>query len=395
MNFSDRVVVAGTPQLALSVGVNTRNADYARGTNSNQLVFEYTVVEADADTDGIVAGQNGLALNGGAITSVYGAQAILTHTALAAQTGHKVDGSLTPGIDLTLGICDRTRQVRDKLVELVNANDSDVSNCSEVDPDNPNHLAALTGTLNLGDAGIATLKRGDFANLGGIGSLRLENNDLTALPAGVFEGLDDTLINLSLTFNDLQTIPAGVFDGLTGLVILNLSDNDLASLPPRIFEKLTGLTELYLSVNPGSARFVPTAKAGPEGGFDVASGGSVTLGVDGAENGFDDPWGDNVEYEWTPPAGTTVTYTDGTTANSPRPAFTVPATGEDVTHVFRLTATGRGRVLPPPPASMSGWRRVRRWNSWSSWGRRGWCPADGRSTRRASSSRSRCASTGR
>ena len=89
---------------------------------------------------------------------------------------------------------------------------------------------------------------------------------------------------------------------------------------------------------------MPTAKAGPEGGFDVASGGSVTLGVDGAENGFDDPWGDNVEYEWTPPAGTTVTYTDGTTANSPRPAFTVPATGEDVTHVFRLTATGRGGV---------------------------------------------------
>ena len=93
VNFSDRVVVAGTPQLALSVGVNTRNADYVRGTNSNQLVFEYTVVESDADTDGIVAGQNALALNGGAITSVYGAQAILTHTALAAQTGHKVDGS--------------------------------------------------------------------------------------------------------------------------------------------------------------------------------------------------------------------------------------------------------------------------------------------------------------
>ena len=149
VNFSDRVVVAGTPQLALSVGVNTRNADYVRGTNSNQLVFEYTVVEADADTDGIVAGQNALALNGGAITSVYGAQAILTHTALAAQTGHKVDGSLTPGIDLTLGICDRTRQVRDKLVELVKANDSNVSDCSEVDPDNPNHLAALTGTLSL------------------------------------------------------------------------------------------------------------------------------------------------------------------------------------------------------------------------------------------------------
>ena len=184
VNFSDRVVVAGTPQLALSVGVNTRNADYVRGTNSNQLVFEYTVVEADADTDGIVAGQNALALNGGAITSVYGAQAILTHTALAAQTGHKVDGSDEA---LTGGICERTPQVRDKLVELVKANDSNVSNCSEVDPDNPNHLAALTGTLNL--SGLAGSRdrpqAGDFAGLTGITSLALSSttNCATSRPA--------------------------------------------------------------------------------------------------------------------------------------------------------------------------------------------------------------------
>ena len=123
---------------------------------------------------------------------------------------------------------------------------------------------------------------------------------------------------------------------------LLLHDNDLSSLPPRIFEKLTNLTagDLSLAGNPGSARFVPIAKAGPQGGFDVASGDSVTLGVDGAENGFDDPWGDNVEYEWTPPAGTTVTYTDDTTANSPRPSFTAPTA--DGTLTFTLTVTGNG-----------------------------------------------------
>ena len=82
--------------------------------------------------------------------------------------------------------------------------------------------------------------------------------------------------------------------------------------------------------------------AGPDGGIDVASGGSVTLEVEGPEN--DDLWGNNVTYAWAPPAGTTVTYTDGTTANSPRPAFIVPATGENVTHAFRLTATGGGGV---------------------------------------------------
>ena len=205
VNFSDRVVVAGTPQLALSVGVNTRNADYVRGTNSNQLVFEYTVVEADADTDGIVAGQNALALNGGAITSVYGAQAILTHTALAAQTGHKVDGSDEA---LTGGICERTPQVRDKLVELVKANDSDVSNCSEVDPDNPNHLAALTGTGRVvWQPRVRGAQGRRFRGLTGITSLVLaQHTDLTDIPAGVFEGLT-ALTSLNLDYNDLQTDP--------------------------------------------------------------------------------------------------------------------------------------------------------------------------------------------
>ena len=84
---------------------------------------------------------------------------------------------------------------------------------------------------------------------------------------------------------------------------------------------------------------MPTAKAGPSGGIDVASGGSVTLEVEGPEN--DDLWGNNVTYVWAPPSGTTVTYTDGTTENSPRPTFTAPADG---THTFTLTVTGGGGI---------------------------------------------------
>ena len=49
ITFGDRVLVAGTPQLALSVGTNARTANYVRGSNSNRLVFEYTVSEADRD----------------------------------------------------------------------------------------------------------------------------------------------------------------------------------------------------------------------------------------------------------------------------------------------------------------------------------------------------------
>ena len=341
VTFGDRVLVdtsLGTPTLTLTVGAAAPLASYVRGSGTNRLVFEYTVKAVHTDSDGISALADRLIPKGGVIASVYGAQAILTHTALAAQAGHKVDGSLTHSFDLTGGICERTPQVRDTLLALVRtAASNNALDCSEVETTD---LAALTGDLDLRDAGIATLKRGDFLNLGGIGQVLLNRNDLTALPAGVFEGLDDTLTSLHLEVNDLQTIPAGVFDPLIGLRVLQLNDNDLSSLPPRVFEKLTGLLELPLRNNPGSARFVPIAKAGPAGGIDVPSGKSVTLGVAGAENGYDDPWGKNITWAWTLPAGTTVTYDTGKGANTARPSFTAPATGGTLT--FTLTVTGVG-----------------------------------------------------
>ena len=95
-SFGDRVLVnmsLGTPTLGLLVGAQTRQANYVRGTGTNRLVFEYTVQSADTDSDGIAVGANSLALNGGAIASVYGAQAILDHAALEVQASHKVGGS--------------------------------------------------------------------------------------------------------------------------------------------------------------------------------------------------------------------------------------------------------------------------------------------------------------
>ena len=346
VTFGDRVLVdtsLGTPTLTLVVGAAGPLARYVRGSGTNRLVFAHTVVANDTDSDGISALADRLIPKGGVIASVYGAPAILAHTALAAQAGHKVDGSLTHSYDLTGGICERTPQLRDKLLALVKANESDNTlNCAQV---GNTRLGALTGTLNLDGtvtgSRMTGLKAGDFAGLTGITVLGLGNNRLRDIPSGVFDPLT-ALGELQLQDNGLTRLPAGLFDGLAGrLTILHLYSNDLSSLPPRIFEKLTNPNlSLSLHANPGSARFKPTAKAGPAGGFDVASGGSVTLGVEGPEN--DDLWGNNVTYAWAPPAGTTVTYTDGTTANSPRPTFTAPAA--DGTLTFTLTATGGGGV---------------------------------------------------
>ena len=52
------------------------------------------------------------------------------------------------------------------------------------------HLAGITGvevSLNLRDKGITGLKAGDFAGLTGLFFMFLDKNELTALPAGLFD----------------------------------------------------------------------------------------------------------------------------------------------------------------------------------------------------------------
>ena len=105
MTFSEKVEVTGTPQLTLKIGTEDRAADYESGTGTKKLVFEYTVGGSDTDTDGISIETNKLALNGGTITDIPGNTATLTHSALATQSSHKVDGVapviVTDGIGIT------------------------------------------------------------------------------------------------------------------------------------------------------------------------------------------------------------------------------------------------------------------------------------------------------
>ena len=90
VTFNDNVYVTDTPQLALSIGSVKRNADYTSGSASTILFFEYTIVEGDADTDGISIQSN--AINGGAIKDNVGNLASMVSTTLTTQATHKVDG---------------------------------------------------------------------------------------------------------------------------------------------------------------------------------------------------------------------------------------------------------------------------------------------------------------
>jgi len=74
--FSERVVVTGTPQLGLTVGSTTRQADYVGGSGSDTLTFRYTIQAGDHAPSGIDV--NGLTLNGGTLTDQAGNAASLT-----------------------------------------------------------------------------------------------------------------------------------------------------------------------------------------------------------------------------------------------------------------------------------------------------------------------------
>ena len=146
-------------------------------------------------------------------------------------------------VNISEGVCDRTRQVSDALMGSAVAVD-----CSGV---TSTDLDAVT-TLDLSDQGISSLKSLDFQGLGNLSTLRLDDNQLAGLPAGIFAGLSN-LETLALNNNQLASLPSDIFAGLSSLETLALNDNALASLESRdassVFTGLTSLESLALNNN--------------------------------------------------------------------------------------------------------------------------------------------------
>ena len=140
-----------------------------------------------------------------------------------------------------VGICDRTPQVRDGILDRIGSGTA----CGDV---TNTQLAAINGSLDLTDQGLTSLKMGDFDGLTHLQALDLKTNALTALPEGVFHGLTN-LQNLDLQTNALTALPEGVFRGLTNLQNLSINANVLTALPEDVFLDLTNLHTLDLSHN--------------------------------------------------------------------------------------------------------------------------------------------------
>ena len=103
VTFSEAVEVStGRPHFEFYLGNSgavVKDAAYQSGSGTTALVFVYTVVAADVDTNGIWIGNQSetLMLDSGEYIRAVDDQtsATLTHARLNTQSGHKVDGSLS------------------------------------------------------------------------------------------------------------------------------------------------------------------------------------------------------------------------------------------------------------------------------------------------------------
>ncbi|XP_072745810.1 uncharacterized protein [Anoplolepis gracilipes] len=93
-----------------------------------------------------------------------------------------------------------------------------------------------------------------FYNFKHLANIELSDNMLSVISQNTFAGLENTLLNLDVSYNRLTTITELA---LRNLVSLNLAGNQLKQLPPETFKYLHRLKYLNLSSNPLYGGFPP------------------------------------------------------------------------------------------------------------------------------------------
>ena len=317
--------VEGTATVTVSVGSVTLDSGAASAPEGGMVTLALAVdpvpesaisvrYTLGADGDPITSDADALDYTdggGGAIEIVAGASAAMIEIAIndddeieparevfvltldtpGPDAGYALGEVASASVTIDEGVCDRTPQVRDQIVQQAGVGD-----CVQVED---RHLASIR-TLSLFD------------------------NRLTSLPERVFSGLPN-LWNISLRRNELTELPAGIFAGLARLRVLDLSYNNLTALPEGVFSGLASLRELHLGGwNPGTP-FTLTAQVARTDGGDPTSRGPATLGFSVAEGA---------------PFGMTIPLSvRGGTLSHPDASFAAGATvGREVT----LTPDGSG-----------------------------------------------------
>ncbi|ESO08096.1 hypothetical protein HELRODRAFT_190886 [Helobdella robusta] len=102
-------------------------------------------------------------------------------------------------------------------------------------------------TLTLNYFKRTNLQSGIFRNLNKLKYLSITYGKLQSIDASSFEGLNNCLEQLDLTWNDLEAVPSATLKPLKNLKILNLNYNKIHYIQKSAFENNRKLKELHLS----------------------------------------------------------------------------------------------------------------------------------------------------
>jgi hypothetical protein len=273
--FSEVVNVTGTPQLALTIDSTVVQASYDSGTGTNNLVFKYTILANQTDTNGIsIAGTSALTLNSGTINDVAGNAATLTTVAVADNSGYLVD-SIAPTAPTAVTVTTSGGTVTSNTITETNTN----------------LTASATITPSEG-ATVAYLKVGS-----------------TIIASDISIASGDTSVTFDLgqsTIDGLQSkIPLGggvvsveLRDAAGNSVTSSASNPTLAEPPIRLTKndgtiKLYAITDLQIAINEASNNSV--IDLAPREYYAGTGGAAYDITKPITIRGFDDPNTDNLE----------------------------------------------------------------------------------------------------
>ena len=228
--FTAPVTVTGTPTFAFMLGEETREAAYASGSGTAELVFAYTVQAGETDTDGISWKANALALGeGGTIRLTTTDPSVVENAALAhpAQpmlAGHRVD-AVPPGLVLPVTMQATTlRLLYDEAL----------------DPGSEPGTSAYTVAATVGSNPTVSM-------------VSVEGSTVTlTLSAAPDDGATVTLAYAAPALNPVKDAAGNPAPGFTGLTVVRgpvVMDVNVESTPTPNLAKRYDYTEAQLSSN--------------------------------------------------------------------------------------------------------------------------------------------------
>ena len=162
-----------------------------------------------------------------------------TLTQFSDWSGHIASTSVAADINTTFCLGDDTT-LADAVAAVLGG-----TNCTSI---TETQLAAQTGGFAVNGKSITAINPLVIQAFTGIDNLRLNTNNLTAVPAESFANLP-FLFDLYLHDNQITNVGEDAFANMTNLSRLTLRDNKLTEIPVNLYSNLPALELLYLYNN--------------------------------------------------------------------------------------------------------------------------------------------------